>query len=191
MGYAELLIWQYKDKPKAVKLITGFDRESVNWQVAMKDLTDCLDVDTAKGKNLDLVGAHAGVSRTLTDAVPLFLFGFRSPRGGMSKGGVGGARFWRLGSPLANNSTLEDPEYRMLIKSAIIKYWSSDTIVGLQEAANSLLGPGSVEVYDNQNMTITAKVLRGVSLFEKFALEQLDILPRPPAVKLILNFTVK
>lgn len=191
MGYEQLLIWQYRDKPKALKLITGLSAESTTWQKAMSDLTNCLDIDTAKGKNLDLAGAHVGVSRIMTDAVPLFLFGFKPPLGGMSKNGVGGAKFWRLGGQLANSVSLGDTEYRLLIKSAVIKYWSGHTIVELQMAANNLLGVGSVEVRDNEDMTITAKVLRGVSMFERFALEKLDILPRPPAVKLILNFTVQ
>lgn len=191
MGYEQLLVWQYKDKPKALALMTGISKESEVWQKAAVDLISCLDIDTAADKNLDLVGAHVGVSRFMKDATPLFLFGFKAPCGGFSKGGVGGARFWRIGGRLANSVRLEDTEYRLIIKSAIIKFWSTNTMPDLQKAANSLLGSGSAHVIDNEDMSITVNILRGVALFERFALEKLDILPRPPAVKLILNFTVE
>jgi len=190
MGYEQLLIWQYKDKPKALKLITGLSAESTSWQLAMSKLIDCLDIDTATGKNLDLVGMHAGVSRIMVDVVPLFLFGFKAPLGGMSKKGVGGAAFWRIGNQLASSVSLADNEYRLLIKSAIIKYWSGNTVLELQEAVNALLGVGSAEVRDNEDMSITVKILRGTSMFERYAIETLDILPRPPAVKLQLIFIV-
>jgi len=191
MGYEQLLVWQYKDKPKALALMEGFSKESELWQKAAIDLIDCLDIETADDNNLDLVGEHVGVSRFMKDAVPLYLFGFRAPLGGFSKGGVGGARFWRIGNRLASSVRLEDTEYRLIIKSAIIKLWSTNTIPGLQKATNALLGPGSARVTDNEDMSITVDILRGVALFERFALESLDILPRPPAIKLILNFTVE
>ena len=182
MGYEQLLIWQYKDKPKAVKLMTGLSSKVVQQQDALVAVSDALDIDTAIGKNLDLVGEHVGLTRYASGLVPLYLFGFKKPQGGMSVKRASGARFYRYGGRTSSSARLDDPEYRMFLKATIAKTWSNGDILSIQEAADFILGQGTTSVQDSMDMTISVLVAKDLTPLEKFALTDLDLLPRPPGV---------
>ncbi|AWX14153.1 hypothetical protein CEP49_06115 [Mergibacter septicus] len=69
MSYENLLIWQYRNKPKAVKTVqflSGFFMEDFH---ALHQMMNVLDIDTATGKNLDLVGKHVGENRIVKNYI--------------------------------------------------------------------------------------------------------------------------
>lgn len=180
-SYADLLIWQYKDKPKAYRLIDSLGKMSAEYQQVILDLSNGLGIGTAQGTLLDYVGTHIGLSRHLSKAAPMELFGF-IPNKGMSKGGAGGSRFWRYGTQREATVRLEDTEYRFLLKAAVAKFCSTGTIPELQAAIEYLMGVGTGTVKDGEDMTINVIVYREISAFERYVLLELDMLPRPPGV---------
>lgn len=186
--YSDLLIWQYKDKPKALATVKGLCKIADETRAGFFQLMEVLDINTAVGMSLDFIGLHVGLSRYLPNLSPLKLFGMTKsgvgPAGGFGKNQKLGSRFWRSGTALTTSARLEDPEYRFLLKAVIAKYNNDGTILELQEAFEALVGAGEGTVHDQQDMSITLNVYRQLTSFEKYVLLELDMLPRPPAVKI-------
>lgn len=60
--YSDLLIYQYRDKPKAVATVTAFVEMLVSGQLPLA-VQNAFDINTAVGKQLDVIGKYAGVTR--------------------------------------------------------------------------------------------------------------------------------
>lgn len=65
MHYHKLLIWQYRHKPKALATIKLFEQEIAQGFVDLSRLPEVMDIETATGANLDLVGKHVGQPRVI------------------------------------------------------------------------------------------------------------------------------
>jgi hypothetical protein len=184
MSYDRLLIWQYKAKPKAqatAKLIS--DEFAETWK-GLAALPLALSIDDAEGKNLDLVGKHVGQSRVLTGLAPRTLFAFDgvSTGQGFSRGGQGGGRWYRLGDPLTESVRLDDPDYRFLIKCRVAKNYMTGTIENLSDMLEFIFGPSSA-VYDQYDMSVSVLIqAETITDFKRYAIQELDILPRPAGV---------
>ncbi|SET17492.1 DUF2612 domain-containing protein [Thorsellia anophelis] len=185
MAYENLLIWQYKTKPKAlgtIKLLTKIFESS--WH-GIQTLPKALDIETATGKNLDLIGKHVGQNRILTDfnARPLFGFygaenglGFRRNR--VSAGGV----FYRYKDSLKQSIRLNDTDYRFLIKCRIAKNYQTATIGDVSRMLAFIFSNNSI-AYDNFDMTLSVFIEdQSLSTFKRYVIKNLDILPRPVGV---------
>lgn len=64
--YANLLILQYKQKPKAYATIQAQVKPVIMDQLPVK-VQNAFDVDTAEGVQLDVIGKYVGASRTAYD----------------------------------------------------------------------------------------------------------------------------
>jgi len=117
--YANLLIIQYHDKPKARATIKGSVEPIIMNQIPLA-VQDAFDLETAVGVQLDVVGKYAGVTR----------YGY-----GLS------------GQPI----TLDDDDYRQLIKMVIIRNNSGSSLATIQSLLAAAF-PGQVFVSDNQTM---------------------------------------
>lgn len=60
--YADLLVAQYKDKPKAVATIKGI-QEILNTLIIAKEVENGFNIETAVGKQLDTIGKYVGLDR--------------------------------------------------------------------------------------------------------------------------------
>lgn len=60
--YADLLLLQYKDKPKAYDTVEAFLRMLVDGQLPLA-VQNAFDINTAVGGQLDIIGKYAGVTR--------------------------------------------------------------------------------------------------------------------------------
>ena len=60
--YADLLIMQYRDKPKATATVTAFAQMLVDGQLPLA-VQNAFDINTAVGGQLDIIGKYAGVTR--------------------------------------------------------------------------------------------------------------------------------
>ncbi|MBP6018807.1 MAG: DUF2612 domain-containing protein [Burkholderiaceae bacterium] len=184
MSYDRLLIWQYKGKPRATataKLLN--DTFAETWK-GFASLPLALSIDDAEGKNLDLVGKHVGQSRVLTGLAPRTLFAFDGAVSGQgfARGGQGGGRWYRLGDPLTESVRLDDPDYRFLIKCRIAKNYMTGTIENLSGMLEFIFGPASA-VYDLYDMDVSVLIQAdAVTDFKRYAIQELDILPRPAGV---------
>lgn len=182
--YSDLLIWQYKDKPKAKATVEGLCAIADNTRRGLLELMEVFDLDSATGAQLDLIGLHVGLSRFMPGLAPVSLFAFVPNPKGFGKAQKVGGRFWRKGAPLRDSARLGDEDYRFLLKAVIAKYNSSGNIIELQEALEALLGFRQGTVHDQQDMSVTVNVYKELTEFEKYVLVNLDMLPRPPAVRI-------
>lgn len=183
MSYQNLIIWQYKGKPKALATSTLISDTFSSSFRKIANIPNAMDIDHATGTDLDLCGKRVGQSRTLHRFYPLTVFGFRGVAGtkGFAKFGIGGGgRWYRYGDPTRDTVALNDADYRFLIKCRITKNFQIGTMPDNINALNFIFD--HAVAYDNYDMSITVIIRQEISEFKRFILKSLDILPRPAAV---------
>lgn len=184
MSYDKLLIWQYQGKPRAAataKLLS--DQLGATWD-GMASLPDALNIDVARGVNLDLCGKHVGQSRILAGLAPRGLFGFRGAHGAgpFRWRAAFGGMWYRNGDPTTESVTLSDEDYRFLIKCRIARNYQVGTVDDISDALEFIFDENST-VFDQYDMSLSVMIRSdSVSEFTRYALKTLDILPRPAGV---------
>lgn len=158
--YADLLILQYRNKPKARETIKlGVDIYTGDG--LLLQLADCLNIDIAVGAQLDIIGKILGCPRNvpgINNQTKYFTFhvdenslGFSTignPSNGVAKN--------RNNSILATY-TLSDSEYRPLLKfKAFLNVWRGD-MGSMDRALYSVFG-NTINLKNNQDMTITYEI---------------------------------
>lgn len=145
-----------------------------------------LDLDTAEGVVLDLLGRMVGAPAIIPDALPLPLFGFdgqdnAQPFGDTTDAAIGA--YWReSGDSGASAVVLDEAQYRIAIQAQILKNSSDCTPDQIMEVINLLIS--ALYVYIDGDMWIGVG-LSGVGslvLFERRLIEV--FLPRPAGVRL-------
>lgn len=181
MSYDRLLIWQYQGKPRAAATAELLSRQFGDTWQGLSSLPDVLDIDRALGANLDLVGKHVGQSRVLNGLAPRSLFGFHEVPGAR---GFGTGKWYRMGDPLEESAVLDDDDYRFLIRCRIARNYQLGTVDDISAALRFIFDSESL-VFDQYDMSLTV-VIRSdqVSDFKRYALNTLDILPRPAGVRI-------
>ena len=179
MNYSELLIWQYK-LPKAIAEI---DMKSQFWIDFMNDCLKFIDmwnIDTAEKYSLDVLGRIFGVSRSSVSLTEKEYLTYYEKTGGL---GWGRGRWYVAGEAFRETILLTDQEFRFLIKARIWKLYQNPSLDYLTDALQALTGN---DAYIVNNGDMTMKVYYGNNIsqdsFIKFAVENLDILPRPVGV---------
>ena len=189
MIYEDLLIWQYKGKPKAaqtIKAITLFCNEYLD---LIRQFPILLDVKTAKGYHLDVIGRIVGISRFVSGYTYRKFFGFTISENalGFSVNKKGGGRWYRFGNPLSDTTRLDDDEFRWLIYSKIARNNARGNLHYLHETCRLLVGR-DVEITDNYNMTVSIRIpTTDLNDFKVWALLNMDVLPRPTGVQYLLS----
>lgn len=184
MSYSDLIIWQYKGKPKAVATFNLI--ESVFGQAfqELAELRNVLDIENAIGEQLDLVGKHIGISRVINHAVLRKFFGFKQSKQALA---FNMGEWYRKRDPLSDSVRLNDKDYRFLLKCQIIKNYQTATIPELIQALRFCFGKGCL-VTDNGNFTVSITVpMEKLNSFRQFVIKNLDVLPRPAGVRYIIN----
>ena len=179
MNYSDLLIWQYK-LPKAIAEI---DMKSQFWIDFMDDCLKFIDmwnIDTAEKYSLDVLGRIFGVSRTSISMTEKEYLTYYEQTGGL---GWGRGRWYVAGEAFRETILLTDQEFRFLIKARIWKLYQNPSLDYLTDALQALTGDDAY-IVDNGNMTMKVYYGNTIALdsFIKFAVENLDILPRPVGV---------
>ena len=181
MNYSDLLIWQYK-LPKAIAEI---DMKSQFWIDFMQDCLTFIDmwnIDTAEKYSLDVLGRIFGVSRSSVSMTEKEYLTYYEKTGGL---GWGKGRWYVAGEAFRETILLTDQEFRFLIKARIWKLYQNPSIDYLTDALQDLTGDDAY-VY-NRASPMEMNVAYGSKVsddsFLKFAIENLDILPRPIGVK--------
>ena len=179
MNYSELLIWQYK-LPKAIAEI---DMKSKFWIDFMEDCLKFIDmwnVDTAEKYSLDVLGRIFGVSRSSVSLTEKEYLTYYEKTGGL---GWGRGRWYVAGEAFGETILLTDQEFRFLIKARIWKLYQNPSLDYLTDALQALTGDDAY-IVDNGNMTMKVYYGKAITLdsFIKFAIENLDILPRPVGI---------
>lgn len=179
MNYSELLIWQYK-LPKAIAEI---DMKSQFWIDFMEDCLKFIDmwnIDTAEKYSLDVLGRIFGVSRSSVSMTEKEYLTYYEKTGGL---GWGRGRWYVAGEAFRETILLTDQEFRFLIKARIWKLYQNPSLDYLTDALQALTGDDAY-IVDNGDMTMKIYYGNTIALdsFIKFAIENLDILPRPVGV---------
>lgn len=180
MNDSDFLIWQYRGKPRAKSTVELLLSESGKVFKSAIEVGNALNIETAKGYALDLVGRHVGVSRTLTAYLKKDYFGWLETEGAL---GFGKGEWYQYGNAINDSVVLNDDDYRFLIKTKILKNYQQADIGDLVEHVNFLFGE-KANVIDNYNMTLTALIpLEKLNQFKIYAVMNLDALRRPIGVK--------
>ena len=179
MNYSDLLIWQYK-LPKAIAEI---DMKSQFWIDFMNDCLKFIDmwnIDTAEKYSLDVLGRIFGVSRSSVSLTEKEYLTYYEKTGGL---GWGRGRWYVAGEAFGETILLTDQEFRFLIKARIWKLYQNPSLDYLTDALQALTGDDAY-IVDNGDMTMKVYYSADVSQdsFIKFAIENLDILPRPVGI---------
>lgn len=190
-GNVANLIIQYGNKSNAVATVTAITEEFK----LIYDNANILDVaynlDTAIGKQLDVIGRIVGISRTVPFSVPKKYFGFDGhlnsyPFGSKFNVVVSYPFRSRFEIPYSDGQ-LNDNDYRFFIKAKIIKnYATSKNIdsnsLSIQNAVDYLFN-SKAYITDNYDMSMTLYIDSSYDSSKLTYLENLDLLPRPQGVR--------
>ena len=179
MNYSELLIWQYK-LPKAIAEIDMKSQFLIDFMEDCLKFIDMWNIDTAEKYSLDVLGRIFGVSRSSVSLTEKEYLTYYEKTGGL---GWGHGRWYRSGEAFRETILLTDQEFRFLIKARIWKLYQNPSLDYLTDALQALTGDDAY-IVDNGNMTMKVYYGKAITLdsFIKFAIENLDILPRPVGV---------
>lgn len=122
--YADLLILQYKTQPKARATISALT-DKVIADGLLLDVINGFNIDTAVGKQLDILGQYIGLSRIVKE---------------------------KVGAP--GTIVLSDDNYRLLLKLKLICNTSYSATSQIRNALFQLF-PDDIRVFDPRNMIIS------------------------------------
>lgn len=174
--YANLLILQYRNKPKARETVkTGVDIYLGDGVVL--ELQDILNIDIAEGAQLDIIGKILGCPRNVPGInINTKFFSFHVDANSLGFSTVGhpsnGVAKNRSNSNLAVYS-LQDVEYRQLLKfKAFVNVWRGD-LASMNKALYAVFGDnvnlrnGNLSVtYEIQNTTVAIEAARALGYFK-------------------------
>lgn len=158
--YADLLILQYRHKPKA--------RETVKMGVdiytgdgVLFQLPDILNIDVAVGAQLDIIGKILGCPRNIPGlVVDTKFFQFHVDENSLGFSTVGhpsmGVAKSRYNSNLATYALIDD-DYRQLLKYKAYVNRLDGTMAGIDEALYNCFGD-DINLRNNQDSTITYEI---------------------------------
>jgi len=199
--YVNLLIIQYHNKPKAQETIRLF-ADTMLASGVMLDVENGYNLDTAVGKQLDIIGKYEGVDRFYKDFDLTDYFGVQTytepaptfpPRHGLTdyasydtdppKGTL------KYSDIISFNAQLLDDAFRTLIKLKIIQNYSNHADGDIDDRLFALFGTG-ISMEDPQNM----RIVYFITLAESALIDAIiykKVLPRPMAVTgLIVSGTI-
>ena len=158
--YSDLLILQYRNKPKARQTVeVGVDIYTGNGVIFQ--LPDILNIDVAIGAQLDLIGKILGCPRNVPGiTLNTKYFSFHVDANSIGFSTVGNPKYGLLKSRA--NSTLatyglQDEEYRTLLKfKAFVNVWSG-TMAEMDEALYVCFGD-DINLKNNQDLSVTYEI---------------------------------
>lgn len=183
-SYSDLLVVQYSNKPKARATIDLFTSQWTQSFTGAASIPDMLDIETAQGVNLDIIGKIVGQDRTLTGAIAREYFAFVGDpeTKGFRYKGVSGSPWYRHGDSLTDSVELTDTELRIIIKARCIKNFSDCKIDDIEKSCSLLFGVNGylLDMVANSVWQITTFE---VDDFILFAAQTLDIIPRAMGIR--------
>jgi hypothetical protein len=154
--YAALLILQYRNKPKAVATVKATIPTATLNGLPQK-VADGFDIETAVGKQLDILGKYIGFDRNV-----------------------------KLLLPETGSLVLDDDEYRQLLKLKIITNNTRATTSDIKTGLFNLF-PTQIRLYDNRDMTYTYFINNSFpNMMNVIVSEELLPLPQGVGYKLIV-----
>lgn len=180
----ELLLSQFYDKP-VIKALLEVIGEEYEYHTKLKqDLRGKIWPATAVGKQLDICGEVADISRMVEGTVSVAYFGF--PDHGDNT--FGQARFYRYGEPYMGSVVLQDAEYRLAIMSKIAKNTTDGSRQSTIDSIKRMFNISRVVVVNAGNAKIRVGVGRIVRKGELELINNLDLIIRGAGIGLVYFF---
>lgn len=170
----DLLANQFSDSTFLASLLKqqGLAFDNVN-DIA-EYIIDQLDVYTAKGFMLDIIGKIVGQSRDIREGITLDFFGFIE--NGDKAFGV--ARMWDGVESLTLSTSLADAEFRTMIL-ARIAYNSGDvTLTGVAKSISILYGTNNIIVESRANAELYIRIFKDLTQAETDLINATNLLLR-------------
>ena len=171
--YGDLLILQYRNKPKARATVQlGCDIYTGDGVVF--DLISSLDIDNAEGAQLDLIGKILDCPRTIQGLNPdkqYFSFQYDGALGFSTAQELSNGIFKTFYNSIQSEYALKDDDYRQLLKfKAIVNIWRA-SMAKMDEAIYISFG-NDVLLINNQNLTISYIISNSLTIATQAALMQ-------------------
>lgn len=194
--YADLLILQYRGKPKAYDTVQAVIRALIVFNV-MELMREGYSIDTAIGRQQDIIGKYLGVSRTITgiaiDRSYFWMIRYdQDPavenRDGFALYGedTGEIRWLSYAESALSLFDLTDEEYRTIQRLKIILNSSNLSTYNTDRLVNELFD-GNVEFTDNGDMSINYTFPADQERLVTIAQSQ-GLIPRAMGVSLTINY---
>ena len=165
--YSNLLIKQFFKKNKAKRTIELLVEDNIDlYNNVISKMSNAFNIDTAEGKQLDIIGSWYGISRYF-DNVEL-----------------------KQESPDYPLNRADDETYRKIIKFVLIKYFSLNSIKSTSEATFNFLKKDIIFI-NGYNMNISYIVFNEESNSNLIEIikNNVDLLPAPAGVR--VNYIIK
>lgn len=165
---------QFKDADifdRYLQLILG---GKIELQEVFRQLMQERSIDTATGKQLNIVGDIVGQPRELIDTALLTYFAYLGYPNAQSFGDLtntaAGGPYRGVDDPLAGNTLLSDEQYRLFIKAKIIKNNTNATPNQILEFINFVFNSDQNQLVEEGDAAYTILVGKELSSFEKVLL---------------------
>lgn len=174
------IISQYANSDVIDYLITSFNA-AIDPTPLLDNFYDfMLNIQTAQGYGLDVLGRIVGVVRTLSVPGGVTYLGFEEATGSWTGFGQGG---FYSGGGITTNYSLADSDFRTLILAKAAGNISDGSIPGINQILLTLFrGRGVCYVQDNQNMSLAYVFKFALTPVELAILGQTNVLPNPNGV---------
>ena len=129
--FSRLVTSEHADKTQFVETVALLCQPALSWLDLADTFPTALDIDTALGSQLDLLGEWIGFSRKLSSPITGVYFAFDTSGVGFNAG------VW-LGpfDPVSGLVSLPDEQYRLLLKAKVLNnQWRGDIPSAYQPAA--------------------------------------------------------
>lgn len=188
----------WEDKPVFDRYLRVLLGELYTIQQIFKDLMQLRYIDTATGYNLDLIGIIVGQSRVILEADAFPYFGYENAPEAQSYGTINdpsvGGYYWDINKPKSGSVVLNDEQYRMFIKSKIIRNTTNCTPEQIIEFVQFIYDVDQVMFYDG-NTEFYVFIGKNLTPFEKAVINYHQTLkgyesyfiPKPAGVKVYIG----
>lgn len=176
----QLIINQLRESPNYMEMIRLIAKD-------FDDISDLYDyigkinIYTATGVWLDLIGDIVGVDRRIEFAIKTVYFGFADQE---SIAGFGVASFYDGQRPAEGSSLLTDNDYRRVILSKVAKNFGDVSHIGIVTAMQNIINSNDVVVENTGNASFRVYIGAVIDENTRNLFSALDIIPRAAGVKL-------
>ncbi len=173
------LIKQFHEKPILYAELEALGEELEEAQSELERLREERWIDTGHGVQLDGIGQIVGRDRLIANAISLPFFGFYDQPNAL---GFEEGRFRDSGEAWQESTTLEDPEYRLVLWAKVFKNISQGTNEDTIKSLTYIFKVDTVTVDDAGNAKIIIGIGRRLTLAEIVTLKAYDLFIRAGGV---------
>lgn len=173
------IIYQYDGSPKVKQWMSILPTIAAsNLDEPLERINQILDIDSAYGAWLDLIGSIVGQDRPYVSSEILGFFGW-----GDNPLRYGWGSPWLSSTSSGSSILMPDQYYKILLKAKIAKNTSDATIDGIIDAVEIITSTPVQTLIDGQDMTFSIIFADTLEPAERIMLTEFDIVPRPQGVK--------